>query len=690
MFDKLQQSDGIFPSGMAYDLQARFDKLRAATSGSTLTSPTDLSFIRDNEDTATIKNAEDQTADEIGPIELSGKHSLSIIAADTGASSFASGGNDKNNHAATSPIDVPATSSYGETQSLHDDALQRSHYHEKSPLENYFQNRRPSITFNPEVTLESGQRRPLDEPLSKLVIDTRSRSRSILQELSRHTTRSSLARTYSDTLKTEFNPFTNERARTESQLNYPPLKTRPPENRSRYPTLQTAAYSPTAERPADLDQSVSLTSASTASSIRSEISTPTDTKMDCLVSPMSSFSPFHHPTSLEESATWPILPQQESVPRSKSYSFNRKGSMRYAQRQSSRRSTASSMSPATAFLSRFAREELSVEPDAEGQEVGEYVLGRQVGFGGFSTVKEAFTIEGQKRICRAVKIVRRHLANKDDIENERFQAEFEHEIGLWRCLSHRYILPLLAVHVTNFATFCFTNLVSGGNLFDLVRVNRKGLSGGLAQRYAYQLASAIRYLHEDMRVVHRDVKLENCLIDLSNPDVLTGGGNLLLCDFGLAEFVMCESNRSSPDPYQRRRKASPSRNFGSSEASLSIVGSLQYASPELLSSPVRLLDRSVDIWAFGVVIYALLVGDLPFQHPLQPRVQMMILAGEWDVEALIQAHGIKGMNEEVLELVHGCLQMQSSARWAISQVLNSRWLNGCQVAFEEMSESWKL
>lgn len=681
---------------MAYDLRARFDKLRTATSGATPTSPTspisptDTSFVRDNEDNTAIRNAEATTTDKTGSMELLDNHSLSITAADTDPAPYALGGKDKDNHAGTLPIDVPATSSQGEIQGLHNDVLERPHYHERSPLETYFQNRRLSIAFDPEVTLESGQRRALEEPLPKLEVDTRSRSRSILQELSRHTTRSPLARTYSEAQKTSFNPFTSERVRTQSQRNHSQLKTRPPENRSRYPLLHTVAYSPASERPSDLDQSVSLTSASTASPIRSEISTPTDAKMDCLVSPMSSFSPFHHPTSLEESATWPILQQQESVPRSKSYSFNRKGSMRYAQRQSSRRSTASSMSPATAFLSRFAREESAVEPDAEGQEVGEYVLGRQIGFGGFSSVKEAYTIEGQERICRAVKIVRRNLANKDDMENERFQTEFEREIGLWRCLSHRYILSLIAVHVTNFATFCFTDLVGGGTLFDLIRVNRQGLSSGLAQRYTYQLASAIRYLHEDMRIVHRDIKLENCLIDLSNPDVLTGGGNLLLCDFGLAEFVMSESNRNSPDPYQRPRDPSPARNFGSTEASISIVGSLQYAAPELLSSPTRVLDRGVDVWAFGVVIYALLVGDLPFQHPLQPRVQMMILAGEWDVEALIHAEGVKGQNEEVLELVHGCLQMQSSTRWAISQVLNSRWLHGCQAVLEEISESWKL
>lgn len=681
---------------MAYDLQARFDKLRKATSSSTPTLPTDLSFTRNNDDVTTkdsgddasIGNTRDNKVEIIRAIEISNKNSLSIRAADREERPFVL--EDKGHHAATSPIDVPANHFQNDSQSLHSDALQLSHYHERSPLESFLQNRRLSITFNPKVTLESGQHRALEEPLPKPEVETRSRSRSTLQELSKHMQRSLVVRSYSETQKTNFDPFIGEKANIQSQRDYPHPKTRPPENRSQYPLLQTTIHDLTSPRLSDLDQGVSLTSASTASPIRSEISTPQDGKMDCLISPISSFSPFHHPTSLEESATWPFLPQRESIPRAKSYSFNRKGSMRLAQRQTSRRSTASSMSPASAFLSRFAREELSAEPDGEGQEVGEYVLGRQVGFGGFSTVKEAFTIEGQERICRAVKIVRRNLADKDDLENERFQAEFEHEIGLWRCLAHRYILPLFAVHVTNFATFCFSPFIGGGTLFDLIKVNRQGLSGDVAQRYTYQLASAIRYLHEDMRIVHRDIKLENCLLDLSQPDVVTGGGNLVLCDFGLAEFVMSENNRNSPDPYQPSRDISPRRNLGSSETSLSIVGSLQYASPELIQSPVGFLDRSVDVWAFGVVVYALLVGDLPFQHALQARVQMMILAGEWNVAALSDAKSVKERDEGVLELVHGCLQTQSAGRWVVGQVLNGRWLKGCPAMLEEISESWKL
>ena len=678
---------------MAYDPQAQFHKLSTVTSDHAPTPSASDSFARDCSDgEIEIRQTEDNATASFGDPSLPDKIPLLSAGADREIRRLA----EYENHSSTPPIDVPPPSNEDITEYRPDnDPVYESRYIEPSPLDDFLRTRRTSISFNPEVTLDSGHRRALDEPLPKLSVDTRIRSQSILQELSRHSTRSPLARAYNEVAKASFDPGTGQALRPSSGQGHIEEGTRSPEHRSRHPILHSRTYNLADDSGhTDAEQGASLTSESTLSPVTSEAHTPVDSSMDCLVSPMSSYFPFQHPLSLQDSSAWPKPRQQASASRSRSYTLERKMSMRQAQRQGSqtgsRRSTSSSISPATAFLSKFATEEAAPEPDDEGQEVGDYVLGRQVGYGGFSVVREAYTLEGEERVCRAVKIVRKQVMGKDDIENEQLQAEFEHEIGLWRCLAHRHILPLIAVYVTNYATFCFTKLNTGGTLFDLVKINRQGLGRDLARRYTYQLASAVRYLHEDMRIVHRDIKLENCLIDLSGPNAATEGGHLLLCDFGLAEFMTTENNRNLPDPYERAADRPPTRNIGPSETSTSIAGSLQYASPELIMSPAGLLSSVVDMWAFGVVVYALLVGDLPFQHMFQPRVQMMILAGEWNMDALRKAQGAAGTEEEVLELVCGCLQMQSEDRWTIGQILESRWLNGCQEMLEEISENWKL
>ena len=539
-------------------------------------------------------------------------------------------------YAVTQPIDVPASlAANGIERSIDNEREPDSRYEEPSPFEEFMRKRQTSISFNPQVTLDSGQVQPLEEPLPKLAINTKTRSRSIIQELALKTVQSPpLTRSHSETDCRQYDRITGKLL--QELLPSGTFNAIPPDPRSpQWPLLQSTVEKLAAEKEqAPPEQGASLTSESTASTTVSEPRTPPDS-MDVLLSPLSAsnaFPPFPYPTSLEDSSAWPKPRRQQSSARTSSYTMERQPSIRSRMRQSSRtsrRSTSSSMSPATAFLSKFAAtEEVVQQPDSEGQEVGEYVIGKQVGFGGFSTVKEAYTIEGDERICRAVKIVRKQVEGKDELENEQFQAEFEHEVNLWRCLGHRNILPLIEVYVTDYATFCFTKLNTGGTLFDLVRANRQGVSRDLVRRYSYQLASAIRYLHEDVRVVHRDIKLENCLIDISDPNAAKDGGNILLCDFGLAEFVTGQANT---EPYDNEADRPPPRNIGPSDTSTSIAGSLQYASPELIMSPAGFLSPVVDVWAYGVVIYALLVGDLPFQHTFQPRVQMKILAGEWDV-----------------------------------------------------------
>ncbi|KAI9718108.1 MAG: hypothetical protein M1812_004366 [Candelaria pacifica] len=555
------------------------------------------------------------------------------------------------NHAPTPPMKLP-----GSPVDLGDDArngeeLINAVHGEPSRI------RGPSITFNQQVTLDSGQKRALDEPLPRSEVRTRPPGRSILQELSENASNKQ-QQAQEDEIQTAHRPCP---LNTEIDPIYEPV--------------------------------VSLTSDSTASAAENDVGTPLESSADFVLSPLAEYSPVLATKSLEESSAWPIRRRRESGRRISSYNSDRQGSLRKSWRTGSMRSSSSSsMSPASAFLSKWGKVDtpVAVEPDDEGQEVGDYVLGRQLGFGGFSVVKEAYTIEHGRRVGRAVKIVRKQVGGKGDYENEQLQAEFEHEVGLWRCLSHPRILPLLAVYDTDFATFCFTKSISGGSLFDLILSNRKGLRPELARKYTYQLASAIRYLHEDVHVVHRDIKLENCLLDMSAANAATAGGNILLCDFGMAEWVNDDTRSGSPDPYDNAADRPPPKSIGPSETSTSIKGSLDYASPELMLNSSTLYSRPVDMWAFGVVVYTLLVGSRPFRHEYQPKMVEQILRGEWDLTALRASKGAQDMADDIVDVVEGCLAMDPEARWTVAEVLESRWLQGCWQMLDEVENGWIL
>lgn len=363
-------------------------------------------------------------------------------------------------------------------------------------------------------------------------------------------------------------------------------------------------------------------------------------------------------------------------------------------RRSSRRSNSgfSSASPAQAFLSNWAKVEAEdpapePKPDDEGQSIGlenEFVIGPTIARGAFGVVKEVHSLDDYgNRTVHAVKIVLKVLPGISDAESEKIALQVDHEVSVWRYLTHPHILKLHSVYDTEHATFCVMDLNIGGTLHDLVRESRqtaskndgrRGLPPHLARRYAYQLACALRYLHEDIRVCHRDVKLENCLIDLSAPDADEQGGVLRLCDFGLADFLHNGQSveEMSSDRHYQRLSVSEDRPVITAS---SLIGTLEYASPKGLTVNRKLFETAGDVWAFGVVVYALCTGDLPFRHAMPSKTAELILRADWDENALrdVAAGGV-----DVIDLVKGCLERSVEDRFTIADALRSSWFEGCR------------
>ena len=584
----------------------------------------------------------------------------------------------------TPPISIPPDGQVPEEATV--SPSETSH---DSPLELFMQNRKTSISFDSKVKLDSGERQSMMDPLERPA-KARQRGRSLLQAMAEDKKRSE--RAHSESERTLYDPVTGRPLANPSA----PQPTRRPnftQRESRHPLLQTTvdemAREAAGERP------VSMTSDSTLSPPVEEPETPRDvsqspTSMSPL--PVRAFS------YDEKSMPWGPRQRKSGEPKSTGDLPDRQSSMKTTRRSIPRRASSRQSpvgkSPASSFLRAFSMSGTSEDgdldrepsPDGEGQQVGDdYVLGKQIGYGGFSVIKEAWQGPGRRL---AVKIVRRNILMKDESENDAAQAEFEHEVELWRFLKHKHILPLEAVYKTDFATFCFIPLNVGGTLFDLVRSNRQGLPSVLSIRYTAQLASAIRYLHEDAHVAHRDIKLENCLLDTT-----TELGSVRLCDFGMAEWISTDSDSSPPSPSINGVDRPPQKTMGPSDSSTSAFagGSLEYAAPEILRASVTSehhhntttttststpspssgyrVNPAVDIWAFGVCTYALVVGSRPFQDSFQPRVTMSILRGEWNRDVLQDKGGT-----ECSELVHGCLTMDPDSRWDIQDVIRCVWL----------------
>lgn len=541
-------------------------------------------------------------------------------------------------------------------------------------VEQYLRDRKPSVSFNNEVKLDTGHRQSMLEPLDKPA-KARPRGRSLLQAISDERTKAARAHSESDSV--QYDPVTGK--------HLPQFSTSPPQHHPRigmggFPLLQSTVDELARESQPDLSEMLSMTSESTISPTTDEVRSPQDDRQS-FTSSSAVLSPHQYASSYEPPRR--TASQRWRDGENSADFFSRAGSLhnnaesgRRLSRRDTSGSTRSPHSAASSFLRAFSLHNLedgdrSSECDAEGQTIGEdYVLGKQIGFGGFSVIKEVTKMSTTGRQTKlAVKIVRKNISGKSEEENEQAQAEFEHEVELWRHLNHPRVLPLEAVYKTEEATFCFIPLNMGGTLFDLVRVNRTGLGTEISKRYAYQLASALRYLHSDARVVHRDVKLENVLIDTSKGQP----GEVRLCDFGMAEWISSDDGGMDVD-------RPPQKSIGPADTSSSAFagGSLEYASPEILKmnqaiedgeSERPVVSSAVDVWAFGVCIYCMVVGSRPFANAFQPRIVMAILANEWSRDQLLEKGG-----EECLELVEGCLETEVEKRLDVQDVLASRWL----------------
>ena len=203
-------------------------------------------------------------------------------------------------------------------------------------------------------------------------------------------------------------------------------------------------------------------------------------------------------------------------------------------------------------------------------QVGPYVLVERLGRGGQADVWSAW----DSRLNRTVAI---KLIDIDDPQTSTLsQRRFLQEASTIAQLEHPNIVPLYDFGETTEYRYLVMRYMAGGSL--LSRLQRAPLTVEHAIRLAFPLAAALDYVHSQ-HVVHRDLKSGNILLDLE--------GRPYLADFGLAR----ETRVQTLVLHSR-------------------TGTLPYMSPEQLNG--RVLTYTSDLFSFGILLYEMLCGRLPF------------------------------------------------------------------------------
>ncbi|WPK23761.1 hypothetical protein PUMCH_001007 [Australozyma saopauloensis] len=283
--------------------------------------------------------------------------------------------------------------------------------------------------------------------------------------------------------------------------------------------------------------------------------------------------------------------------------------------------------------------------------IGDWDFVRTIGAGSMGKVKLArHTESGEKCavkiVPRAAKLYQRAHANdppvKSSEEAAQRQKEFEKEIArdkrtiregaLGRLLFHPHICRLYEiVPMTNHYYMLF-EYVEGGQLLDYI-VSHGSLNEKYARKFARGIASALDYCHKN-NVVHRDLKIENIMINSK--------GEIKIIDFGLSNLYM---------PHHLLK---------------TYCGSLYFAAPELLSAKPY-VGPEVDVWSFGVVLYVLVCGKVPFDDPVVSALHEKIKKGHVEYPAFI--------SKECASLLSRMLVVDPTKRATLAEVILHPWMN---------------
>ena len=222
--------------------------------------------------------------------------------------------------------------------------------------------------------------------------------------------------------------------------------------------------------------------------------------------------------------------------------------------------------------------------------------------------------------------------DKQHMKDEYSRRKIFQEVLILKTCNHKNVIKLLEVFENKKYLFIVQEYASEGDLLSHVKQHGR-LSESEAKGLVLQIVQGVRYCHQH-NILHRDIKLENILLDK--------GQVVKICDFGVSRFIK-------------------SGQFINEQC-----GTPAYIAPEIV------LDKGyegcyADLWSLGVLIYATVTGMVPFTGDDIDELHNSVLSGKYSFPNFL--------SEEAKDFISRFLKLDPYSRIDIQQAENHAWFD---------------
>lgn len=266
-----------------------------------------------------------------------------------------------------------------------------------------------------------------------------------------------------------------------------------------------------------------------------------------------------------------------------------------------------------------------------------YIIDKLIGQGAFGKVLLGRQVLTNKKV--AIKAIDRlHLSN------EYSRQKILREVYILKKVKSKYVVKILEVFETNEYFLIVMEYLPGGDLLSyLKRTDR--IPEDQCKKFFYQIVLGLSAIHK-CEILHRDIKLDNILIDKSLRFVK-------ICDFGVSKLVQ------------------------KGEIITDHCGTPAYLAPEIVLNQGYEGYWS-DIWSLGVLLYCMSCGTVPFKASTISDLHKFILQGKFELPEYLSTN--------LKHLIKNMLVIIPNKRIPIEKILRHRWFDRCNDLFIDSTE----